>query len=108
MKHYVVGGLVMAMLAGCAGTMDAGAPADTVLRALPELRNGSELTADANFVSYGANGFLTNGGDQDVAAVATDVDLFEDATAQLHGDALAEAEHGGGHGGDTVFIYPGG
>jgi type IV fimbrial biogenesis protein FimT len=36
-------------------------PPDTVLRALPELRNGSTLTADANFVSYGPNGFLTNG-----------------------------------------------
>ena len=45
---------------------DADDPPDTVLRALPELRNGSELTADANFVSYGANGFLSNGRRRDL------------------------------------------
>lgn len=42
---------------------DADDPPDTVLRAVPELRNGSTLTADANFVAYGPNGFLTNGAD---------------------------------------------
>jgi type IV fimbrial biogenesis protein FimT len=31
---------------------------DTVLRALPALRTGSDLGASANFVSYAANGFL--------------------------------------------------
>lgn len=54
------------------GAVDAGAPPDTVLRALPALRNGSELTADASFVSYGANGFLSNG-----AAVTFDLDIPE-------------------------------
>lgn len=54
------------------GVVDVGAPDDTVLRALPELRNGSELTADANFVSYGANGFLTN-----AAGVTFDLDIPE-------------------------------
>lgn len=39
---------------------DAVAPAipDTVLRVMPALRSGSELAADADFVSYAANGFL--------------------------------------------------
>ncbi|MEQ1800784.1 MAG: GspH/FimT family pseudopilin [Gammaproteobacteria bacterium] len=54
------------------GAVDDGVTPDTVLRALPALRNGSELTADANFVSYGANGFLSNG-----AAVTFDLDIPE-------------------------------
>ncbi|MEZ5564669.1 MAG: GspH/FimT family pseudopilin [Gammaproteobacteria bacterium] len=40
------------------GAVDGGAEPDTVLRALPALRTGSALTANANFVSYAANGFL--------------------------------------------------
>jgi len=52
------------------GAVDAGAPSDTVLRALPELRNGSALTADAEFVAYAPNGFLTNG-----ASVTFDLDI---------------------------------
>lgn len=54
------------------GDVDGGAPADTVLRALPALRNGSELLADASFVSYGANGFLANG-----ASVTFDLSIPE-------------------------------
>lgn len=45
------------------GAVDNGAIPDTVLRALPELRTGSALTGDANFVSYTANGFLNAAGD---------------------------------------------
>ncbi len=43
---------------------------DVVLRALPELRNGSELTATANFVSYAPSGFLSDGGE-----VSFDLDI---------------------------------
>jgi len=43
---------------------------DVVLRALPELRNGSELTSNASFVSYGPSGFLTN-----AAEVTFDLDI---------------------------------
>jgi len=43
------------------GTVDDAAEPDTVLRALPALRAGSELTADATFVSYAASGFLASG-----------------------------------------------
>ena len=43
------------------GAVDDGAQPDTVLRALPALRTGSELAADANFVAYTASGFLSTG-----------------------------------------------
>jgi type IV fimbrial biogenesis protein FimT len=54
------------------GSVDAGAQPDTVLRALPPLRDGSVLAADANFVSYGANGFLTT-----AAGVDFDLEIAE-------------------------------
>ncbi|MSR08549.1 MAG: prepilin-type N-terminal cleavage/methylation domain-containing protein [Gammaproteobacteria bacterium] len=44
--------------------------ADTVLRALPALRTGSDLAASANFVSYAANGFLGT-----AAGVTFDLDI---------------------------------
>ena len=44
-------------------------------------------------------------GHQNVAAIAADIDLLQPAAAQLAGDALAQAEHGGRHGGDTVFFH---
>ena len=43
------------------GTVDGGAQPDTVLRALPALRTGSDLAADANFVAYAPTGFLSTG-----------------------------------------------
>ena len=43
---------------------------DTVLRALPALRTGSELAANANFVSYVANGFLGT-----AAGITFDLDI---------------------------------
>ncbi|MEO7387198.1 MAG: GspH/FimT family pseudopilin, partial [Gammaproteobacteria bacterium] len=52
------------------GAVDNGAIPDTVLRALPELRTGSALTGDTNFLSYAANGFLTN-----AAGVTFDLDI---------------------------------
>jgi type IV fimbrial biogenesis protein FimT len=60
---WTTGWIVFTDVNAPVGAVDAGAPPDTVLRALPELRNGSELIADTNFVSYGANGFLSNGAD---------------------------------------------
>lgn len=42
------------------GSVDDAAQPDTILRALPALRTGSDLVADANFVSYAANGFLSS------------------------------------------------
>lgn len=55
------------------GTVDdADDPPDVILRALPALRNGSALTADATFVSYAASGFVASG-----AAVTFDLDIPE-------------------------------
>jgi type IV fimbrial biogenesis protein FimT len=53
---------------------DAVAPAipDTVLRVMPALRSGSELAADADFVSYAANGFLAT-----AAGATFDLDIAE-------------------------------
>ncbi len=48
---------------------------DVVIRALPELRNGSELTADASFVTYTANGFLGALPGEDPAVVTFDLDI---------------------------------
>jgi type IV fimbrial biogenesis protein FimT len=44
-----------------AGSVDDGAPGDQLLRAFPALESGSELTSDATFVRYQANGFLAGG-----------------------------------------------
>ncbi|MCL4721738.1 MAG: GspH/FimT family pseudopilin [Gammaproteobacteria bacterium] len=44
------------------GAVDNGAVPDTVLRAVPALRAGSVLTADAPFIAYAANGFARAGG----------------------------------------------
>lgn len=54
------------------GQVDDGAQPDTVLRALPGLRDGSSLTGDARFVAYGASGFLTT-----AAGVNFDLDIDE-------------------------------
>ncbi len=47
MKHYVVGGLVMAMLAGCAGTMDAGAPAGS-----PQKKTAPDMHTSQNSLDW--------------------------------------------------------
>lgn len=54
------------------GSVDGGAQPDTVLRALPALRTGSDLVADANFVAYAATGFLSTG-----AGATFDLDIAE-------------------------------
>ncbi|MDP2326381.1 MAG: GspH/FimT family pseudopilin [Gammaproteobacteria bacterium] len=64
------------------GSVDAGAQPDTVLRALPALRDGSALTGDANFVAYGANGFLTT-------AAGVDFDLEIDECTGNHNRAIS-------------------
>ena len=54
------------------GSVDDAAQPDTVLRALPALRTGSDLAADANFVSYAPTGFLST-----AAGVSFDLDIDE-------------------------------
>lgn len=54
------------------GSVDDGAQPDTVLRALPALRTGSDLAADANFVAYADSGFLSSGN-----GVTFDLDIAE-------------------------------
>lgn len=64
------------------GSVDAGAQPDTVLRALPALRDGSGLTGDASFVAYGANGFLTT-------AAGVDFDLEIDECTGNHNRTIS-------------------
>ncbi len=52
---WTTGWIVFTDAVAPVGSVDA---PDTVLRALPALRTGSDLAASANFVSYAANGFL--------------------------------------------------
>ncbi len=54
------------------GSVDDGVQPDTVLRALPALRTGSDLAADANFVAYAATGFLST-----AAGATFDLDIAE-------------------------------
>lgn len=55
------------------GSVDAGgAQPDTLLRALPALRTGSELAADANFVAFAPTGFLSG-----AAGINFDLDIDE-------------------------------
>ena len=64
---WTTGWIVFTDAVGTVGSVDA---PDTVLRALPALRTGSDLAADANFVSYAANGFLGS-----AAGVTFDLDV---------------------------------
>ncbi len=69
---WSTGWIVFTDVNGTLGTVDNGALPDTVLRALPALRTGSTLEADASFISYAANGFLGS-----AAAVTFDLDIEE-------------------------------
>lgn len=69
---WSTGWIVFTDGSGAAGSVDAGAPGDQVLRAFPALTGGAELTGDANFVRYQANGFLANG-----AAVSFDLTVAD-------------------------------
>lgn len=64
------------------GAVNNGAQPDTVLRALPALPDGSSLTADANFVAYGASGFLRT-------AAGVNFDLEIDECTGNHNRAIA-------------------
>ena len=55
---WTTGWIVFTDAVAPVGSVDDAAQPDTVLRALPALRPGSDLGASANFVSYTANGFL--------------------------------------------------
>jgi type IV fimbrial biogenesis protein FimT len=55
---WSTGWLVFADPTAPQGVIDAGPPADTVLRAYPALGEGSRLTADGGPVTYAPNGFL--------------------------------------------------
>lgn len=73
---------------------DAADPPDTVLRALPALREGSELTGDATFVSYAPSGFLASGAavDFDLAIAGCTGDHNRTVTVNLQGrGAVANA-----------------
>ena len=56
---WTTGWIVFTDAVPLVGSVDNAAQPDTVLRALPALRAGSDLAADANFVSYTASGFLS-------------------------------------------------
>src|SRR3990172_329383 len=75
---------------------------------------GGSLHVQENQTEFGPgasqnrqHGVLADRHENHVAVVAVDVDLVEDATTQLAGDALAERQHGGRHRGDAVFLDPG-
>ena len=52
-----------------------------------------------SFASQGSqHRFFANCGQDDVAIIASDVDLFEVAAPQFSSDALTQAEHGSRHG----------
>ena len=60
-------------LMGDVTAVAAPAISDTVLRVMPALRVGSVLAADADFVSYAANGFLAPG----TGSATFDLDIAE-------------------------------
>lgn len=58
---WTTGWIVFTDVNAPVGAVNNGAQPDTVLRALPALRTGSDLAGDANFVAYAPTGFLSTG-----------------------------------------------